>query len=175
MVGEVRVGGDGVSAGVEVGAHGGDGTGVRDVAGLEEDAVVEEEEDFAGGLVDGAHDSAAAGVAEGLEQLHDLEGGVRVKARRGLVKEDEGRVRDELHANAGTLALTPADSLDELAADEGVGATLQAEVRDHGRDKGLDLGGRLVETAAEGGGEAEGLPVKSVWWCEQGTTATFYT
>ena len=85
---------------------------------LEQEDSIKQFEDTAAGLVDGAHDRGA--LASDLpEQLYTAHGALRIQARGRFVEKDKARLRDELHAHGGTLALERRQAGDRVNSPDG--------------------------------------------------------
>eukprot|EP00968_Pinguiococcus_pyrenoidosus_P010947 scaffold876_cov243-Pinguiococcus_pyrenoidosus.AAC.6 len=147
QVGGVLVGGDAEPQRAEVPRRLFYGAGVRDPPPRQEDELVEGREDGVRRLVDRADDGAVQLLVahEVLEDADDVLGHFGIQSRRGLVHEDHGGVREQLHANGDALALPSADTLSVHVAHADVGAVFEAELGQDARDAGLARAGGHVE------------------------------
>ncbi len=84
--------------------------------------------DFRAGLVDDAEDGGPP-LRHAVHQVHDVLGHPRVEPGRGLVAEEQRRVRDHLGGEGEAAHLPAGDALDAAAdPDQGAGALAQAEL-----------------------------------------------
>ena len=99
----------------------------EEMAFWEEEEMVEDVVDLAGGLVESADDGAAL-FGHLFEEEHDLQGGLGVEAGRGLVQEQDARLAQQLHSDRHPFPLPPAHPPHEVPPDQSLLTLLQSQV-----------------------------------------------
>jgi len=128
------------SLSLEEGFGVGAGSLVDELAGGEEDEVVDHGEDLLAGLVDGCnHGNAEPG--EGPERAHDGGGGRGVEARGWFVEKDGHWCGGELHADTNALSLPATDDRFSDCAHKAVLHMVQLETFEDGVHVGVHVGG----------------------------------
>jgi len=129
---------------------------VDDLTTSEEQEAIENLETVGVGLMDSGEDSSLILFGQVEEDLHDVGGGEGVQTGGGLVKEDQGGVRDQLHTDGGSLTFSTGDTLHEGATNLSVLALHHLEVVDDVFDS-LHLGFCGDSTELELSSELEAL------------------
>ena len=99
-----------------------------------------------------------SGVGELPQQLDHRQRIDARQARRRLVKDEDRRIRQQLHGEVDALPLAAADAPFPLVADAGLLGAVEPELVDHRVDSGLDLGVGGVAGEPEPGRVPQRLP-----------------